>query len=151
LNGTSSIYSQNRNQDHIPIQNFQTFAIFTPGGYKGGIHEYERLIKAAKWDKEAAIKSCSWGAFQVLAEYHKEMGYLTASIFANECMVSIDAQIKLFIDFLTKLPEKKPAIKALKEKDWETFTSNYNGRAWRKTNADYPTKMANHYVQFKKT
>jgi hypothetical protein len=131
-----------------PYAKFPDICSPTRGGYEGGIHEYERLIKAAKLDKEAAIKSCSWGAFQVLAEYHKEMGYSTAASLANECMRSVDAQISLFVDFLTKLPEKRPAIKALHDKDWKTFTLYYNGGQWRTTNPDYPNTMASNYEKF---
>lgn len=119
------------------------------GGYRGGAQEYIRLIKAAKLDKEAAIKSCSWGAFQVLAEYSSQLGYSTAAEIANECMRSIDAQIDLFVKFMTKLPEKKRALKGLYEKDWATFTYYYNGSNWKKQNPTYPAKMAEFYEKFK--
>ena len=131
-----------------PYDKFPDICNPNAGGYKGELGEYERLIKAAKFDKEAAIKSCSWGAFQVLAEYYSQMGYSSASALANECMESIDAQINIFIQFLTKLPEKKPAINALKERDWETFTRYYNGKNWPKSNPDYPRKMASNYAKF---
>ncbi|HEY8101306.1 MAG TPA: N-acetylmuramidase family protein [Burkholderiaceae bacterium] len=130
-----------------PFTKFPDICNPTPGGYKGGIHEYERLIKAAKLNKEAAIKSCSWGAFQVLAEYHKEMKYLTAAEVANKCMRSIDDQIEIFIAYLTSVSHA--AKRALIRKDWVKFTAAYNGDDWDSTNPDYPGKMENYYNEFK--
>lgn len=112
-----------------------------------GIHQYERLLKAAKLNRVAALKSCSWGAFQVLAEYYISCGYSSAEDLANDCMVSVDAHVKLFLTFMKK--EKRHAIKALKEKKWEDFTYAYNGKNWKEQNPTYPTKMAEFYEKFK--
>jgi hypothetical protein len=55
----------------------------SPGGYGAPeIHQYERLIKAAELDRDAAIMSCSWGVFQVMGIYYKQFGYIF-SIRAN--------------------------------------------------------------------
>ena len=118
------------------------------GGYgPDGIHQYERLLKAAKLDKNAALKSCSWGAFQVLAEYFSSCGYASAEELANDCMSSVESHVKLFITFMKK--EKPHAIKALKEKKWEDFTYAYNGKNWKEQNPTYPSKMAEFYEKFK--
>jgi hypothetical protein len=39
-----------------------------PGGYKGGAGEYSRLEAAMTLDKEAALKSASWGLAQVMGQ-----------------------------------------------------------------------------------
>src|SRR5262249_20105306 len=38
----------------------------TPGGYVGGAGEYQRLEKAIALDRDAALKSASWGVGQVM-------------------------------------------------------------------------------------
>lgn len=121
-----------------------------PGGYSGSFGEYVRLLKAAKLDRDAAIKSASWGAFQVLAEYHEECGFATPIDLVDACMKSIDGHVKLFQGFLKK-PEKKRAIEGLREKDWEKFTTYYNGGNWRKQNGTYPATMKANYEVFSKT
>lgn len=119
------------------------------GGYgKSGIHQYERLVKAGRLNLEAAIMSCSWGAFQVLGEYWEKFGYSSAEALANDCIKSAEGQVKIFCGFLN-MPEKKPAINALKSKDWEKFTAAYNGNKWKTTNKNYPKKMAEFYEKFK--
>ena len=37
-----------------------------PGGYKGGRKEYDRLAQAIDLDRDAALRSASWGAFQIM-------------------------------------------------------------------------------------
>lgn len=136
------------NQGAHPYAKFPNICNPAPGGYgPDGVHQYERLLKAAKLDKEAAIKSCSWGAFQVLAEYYDSCGYGSATELANDCMRSVDAHAKLFLAFMKA--EKAAAIKALKEKDWVKFTRSYNGNNWRAQNPGYPAKMADYYDKFK--
>lgn len=112
------------------------------------IFQYERLVKAALLDRDAAICACSWGAFQVVAKPYIEFGYSSPSEIANACMESIEGQCRLFVSFL-KMRDKRSAIAALYNKDWEGFTSKYNGGSWRKDNPDYPKKMKNKYEEFK--
>lgn len=131
-----------------PYAKFSDICNPVPGGYGGGgIYQYERLVKAARLDRDAALESCSWGAFQVLGEYYTQCGYKSAVDMVNDCMKTIDAHMKLFEAFLKA--EKKAAIKALKNKDWEGFTSSYNGSNWQNQNPDYPGKMKDFYDQYK--
>lgn len=131
-----------------PYAKFPDICNPKPKGYSEGGSPYERFIKAATLDLDAAIKATSWGAFQVLGEYYAECGFSSPAQLADECMKSIDGHVKLFRGFLKK-PEKRAAITALKNKNWESFTAYYNGGKWRDTNPDYPEKMAAHYENFK--
>jgi hypothetical protein len=45
------------------------------GGYAQGISEYVRLEKAISLDREAALKSASWGIGQVMGFNHAIVGY----------------------------------------------------------------------------
>jgi hypothetical protein len=133
-----------------PFASFPDICNPKPGEYVGSEGEYIRLLKAAKLDRDAAIMSASWGAFQVLGEYYKECGFESPTALVDACMKSYDGHAELFRGFLRK-PEKKKAIEALKEKDWEKFTTYYNGGNWRHQNERYPEIMKGHYETFSKT
>jgi hypothetical protein len=131
-----------------PYVKFSDICSPAVGGYgPSGIHQYERLVKAANLNKQAAIMACSWGAFQVLAEYYSQCGYASSEEMANDCMKTVDAHAKLFLAFLKK--EKKAAVKALIAKDWTKFTTHYNGSNWETQNPNYPSKMAENYEKYK--
>lgn len=131
-----------------PFAAFADICNPTPGGYGAESLQYPKLVKASRLNREAAIMSCSWGAYQVMGGFWEEFGYKSAEQLANECMESVDGQMQLFRHFL-KMKDRKPAIDALKAKNWETFTYYYNGSNWRKQNPTYPDKMAKFYAQFK--
>ena len=46
--------------------------------YRGGAGEYQRLGQALALDREAALKSASWGMFQILGTNHAVVGFPTA-------------------------------------------------------------------------
>jgi hypothetical protein len=119
-----------------------------PGGYAIAEAEYARLVKAARLDRDAAIMACSWGSFQVLAEYYEHCDFKSPTELVDACMRSPDGHIALFRGFL-RMPEKKKAIEALKAKNWEQFTKYYNGGNWEKQNPDYPKQMARYYDEYK--
>lgn len=139
---------KNKKTPH-PYTKFPDICHPNPGSYgKDGVHQYVRLIQAVRLDKDAAIMSCSWGGFQVLAEYWKALGYKSVTDLVDDCMKSMDGHANLFRGFL-KMPEKKQAIAALKAKEWEKFTAYYNGGGWKKQNPTYPAKMAAFYETYK--
>ena len=45
------------------------------GGYQGGAREYERLAQAMGLDRSAALRSASWGAFQVMGDNYQTCGF----------------------------------------------------------------------------
>lgn len=106
-----------------------------PGGFgKDGQHQYERFCRAASLHMEAAAKSTSWGAFQILGEAFGECGFSSAVDFANEHMKGIDEQVKVFEAFMKNV--KPQAVKALKDRRWEDVATYYNGGGWRRKNPD---------------
>src|SRR5580698_2642849 len=47
-----------------------------PGGYgASGDHQYDRLAKAIKLDREAALRSASWGIGQIMGFHADDLGY----------------------------------------------------------------------------
>jgi hypothetical protein len=119
-----------------------------PGAYgPAGIHQYEKFVKAATLDRDAAIKSCSWGAFQILGEYFEYCDCTTPVDMANKCMESIDSQVKMFEAFMKKA--KPAAIQGLAHKKWENVASSYNGRNWKVQNPNYAKSLEKYYNEFK--
>jgi hypothetical protein len=134
-----------------PFAKFPDICKPSVGGWgASGIFQYERLIKAAKLDKNAALRSCSWGAFQVIADPYEILGYDNPSQIANECMASMDGQIKLFIGFMKMKDKEVSIIKHIKNKDWEKVASAYNGKYWKTTNPNYASDLEQHYNEEKK-
>jgi hypothetical protein len=131
-----------------PFGAFSDICNPVPGGYAIEEAEYARLVKAAKLDRDAAIMACSWGSFQVLAEYYEHCDFKSPADLVDACMRSPDGHIALFRGFL-RMPEKKKAIEALKAKNWEQFTKYYNGGNWEMQNPDYPKQMARYYDKYK--
>jgi hypothetical protein len=118
------------------------------GGFgKAGLHQYERFCRAANLDVEAAAKSTSWGAFQILGEAFEGCGFDSAVEFANEHMKGVDEQVKVFEAFMKNM--KSQAVKALKDKKWEDVATYYNGGGWRKHNPDYAKNLGDFYASFK--
>lgn len=110
-----------------------------PGGYKGGASEYDRLSRAIKLDRDAALRSASWGAFQIMGDNCKACGFADVEAFVAAMVQSEDAQLTAFVSFVksNRLDDE------LRRKDWEGFARGYNGPAFRKNN--YDSKLAAAY------
>ncbi|WP_245643795.1 N-acetylmuramidase domain-containing protein [Paraburkholderia oxyphila] len=113
----------------------------------GGLHQYEKLIRAASLDFEISIKACSWGGFQILGEYYASCGCATVFEFANKFISGTDGQVDIFILFMKNV---KPAgVRGLRERNWVNVADAYNGKGWREHNPDYANNLAKYYDQFK--
>jgi len=112
-----------------------------------GLHQYERLIKAANLDFDAALKSCSWGLFQIMGEYYRSCGCASIVEMVNANMTGVDKQAYLFTSFL--IAEKPAVIKGLKNKDWDKVAAGYNGIHWKSTNPHYAKNLEKFYNEFK--
>lgn len=100
-----------------------------PGGYLGEFSEYKRLVKAVQLDREAALKSASWGAFQILGEHFAVLNFATAEEFVKYLSKSQRNQLDIFVRACTKVnPVWK---KSLQNEDWPAFAKAYNGRNYK--------------------
>lgn len=138
-----------RLRDFTPIKSADMAAKYpdivnpTPGGYKGGLAEHERLDRAVKIDRITALESASWGAYQVLGLHWKVLGYASVQAFVNDAYTE-DGQLNIFIKFIQA---DKRLVKALKEKDWTTFARIYNGPNYAQNS--YDKKMKEAYEKFR--
>lgn len=121
---------------------------------------YLRLINAYRLDPDAALKSCSWGKFQIMGANHELCDEPSLKKFVNKMCTSNAAQIKLLAGFIRNKPRawKDPKNKklgkeislwdAVKTKNWRAMAFNYNGPAYETYH--YHTKLENAYEQYKK-
>lgn len=104
--------------------------------------QYARLDKAKKINEAAALKSASWGAFQIMGFNAGACGYATVQNFvtaqANEL-----SQLQCFANFL----KSTHLAVNLAHLDWAGFAQAYNGKQYRRNN--YDTKLASAYAKDK--
>ncbi len=110
-----------------------------PRGYVGGAGEYDRLGRAIALDRQAALKSASWGAFQILGSNHKAAGYDNVEDFCQGMCELEDRQLAAFVGFVkaNRLDDE------LRRHDWAGFARGYNGRNFRENR--YDEKLAEAY------
>lgn len=106
---------------------------------------YERLAKAYSLDKEAALKACSWGKFQLMGYNHRLCGYDSISNFIKAMCTSEKEHLSAFVQFIKSDSRLTQAVKA---KDWAAFALKYNGRGYKKNR--YDEKMKEAYETFNK-
>lgn len=111
--------------------------------YLGGVHEYKRLELAQEIDEECALKSASWGMFQIMGFNHKICGCQDVYDFVHKMSESHEKQLELMYYFMNN----SGCLKNLKEKDWAGFARKYNGPGYAQ-NA-YDQKLRNAYENFK--
>lgn len=121
--------------------------IFFPKGdkskYLGGVHEYKRLELAKEIDEECALKSASWGMFQICGFNHNLCECKDVFEFVHKMSESHANQLELMYYFM----KNSGCLSNLKEKDWAGFARKYNGPGYAQ-NA-YDQKLRNAYENFK--
>lgn len=112
------------------------------GGYTK--NEHARLEKAAKLNRREALKSASWGKFQIMGFNYSIVGFSTLQEFINAMYRSETDQLKAFVQFIksNKLDDE------LREKRWSDFARIYNGNNFHINK--YDAKMAAAYKKFSK-
>ncbi|TFY94543.1 DUF3380 domain-containing protein [Pseudomonas nabeulensis] len=85
---------------------------------------WETMATAFALDQEAALKSASWGMFQIMGFNFASCGYKTVFEFSAALKVNAGNQLKAFLGFCSKSPA---LMKAMKAKDFTGMARNYNG------------------------
>jgi hypothetical protein len=89
----------------------------------GGAHQYERLDEAIALDRAAALKSASWGKYQIMGGNFYEAGYDTVEAFVADMAECERYQLDAFVCFL----QNTGIDAALRAHDWAAFARRYNG------------------------
>ena len=105
------------------------------GGYKGGAAEYARLERAIALNRDAALRSASWGAFQIMGDNCKVAGFKDVESFVAAMVSGEPAQLDAFVNFVTN----NNLDDELRRLDWVGFARGYNGLGY-KVNK-YDTKL----------
>lgn len=110
--------------------------------YKGGAAEYGRLEQGIKLDREAALKSASWGMFQILGVNHQVAGFETVEDYVKAQLPSEGAHLDAFVGFVlgNHLDDE------LRDKRWADFARAYNGPGYKQNR--YDERMAEAYAKF---
>ena len=107
--------------------------------------QYPRLEKAKNIDEVVALKSASYGMFQVMGFNYKLAGFTDVESMVHTLSQSEKNQLEAFIHFL----KNTACYKDLKAKDWASFARHYNGSMY-KVN-QYDTKLEKAYHNSKLT
>jgi hypothetical protein len=99
--------------------------------------QYSRLYEAMVLDPEAALKSASWGLFQVMGFNHN--GWPDATSFAKAMFVSEINHLTAFFAFC----DSNGLMRHLKAQNWAAFAKAYNGPDYAVN--QYDTKLADAY------
>jgi N-acetylmuramidase/Putative peptidoglycan binding domain len=111
----------------------------TWGGYKGGAAEYDRLDEAMALDRNAALRSASWGAFQIMGNNFAECGFGSVDDFVEAMVAGEPQQLNAFVSFV----KKAGLADELTRLDWAGFARGYNGPAYKSNK--YDVKLAAAY------
>ncbi len=112
--------------------------------YKGGEKEYDRLKEAMELDRLAALKSASWGRFQIMGFNHKASGFTDVESFVKAMFKSEAEHLNAFVSFI----KSNKLDNSLKNKDWASFAKGYNGSSYKENK--YDTKLKTAYEKFSK-
>jgi len=113
------------------------------GAYGPVSKQHDRLERAAKINREAALLSASWGRFQVMGFNWQRCGMASLQDFINAIYKDEDAHLQLFTNYIriSHLDDE------LRGHDWAAFALSYNGPLYRRNR--YDVKLKNAYLKYK--
>lgn len=126
-----------------PIKSDICYPNWTRGKYGSVNAQHERLQRAVAIDRDCALKSASWGLFQVMGFNFRACGCKTLQEFINKNIESEDSQLLLFCNFVMN----SNLADELRDKKWAAFALGYNGKGYKENS--YDTKLAAAYKKYK--
>ena len=103
--------------------------------YRGGEVEYARLEEALQLDPEAALKSASWGLFQIMGFNAEKAGFANVTHMAFAMQEKEQRHLDAFVRFI----RSEGLADALVRSDFEAFAQGYNGPRYAQNR--YPQRM----------
>ncbi len=104
--------------------------------------ERDRLARAMELDETAALKSASWGKFQIMGFNHHIVGFDTVQNFVAAMETGEAAHLAAFVQYV-RTAGLTPSLRRL---DWAGFAYAYNGPDYAAN--DYDGKLALAYFGF---
>jgi hypothetical protein len=102
---------------------------------------YAQLREAHALDPAAALKSASWGRFQIMGFNHRMCGHATVEAFVTDLAQSDARHLAAFVRFILA---DRVLLNAIRSKNWALFAEKYNGPRY--AEHDYHGKMARAYA-----
>lgn len=150
------------NQNDTPTTLFEAhkFHLFTDGRFdeqhpnlsgptwdkskygKTWLAERRRLAKAIALDREAALKSTSWGRFQLMGFNYELCGYEELEVFVADMHRAEKEQLMAFVAFL----RNAGIDDELREHRWAAFAKRFNGPSYAVNK--YDQRLAAAYEKF---
>jgi len=104
--------------------------------------QHTKLAFAATLDREAALKSASWGLFQILGENYAVAGYDDLQSFINAMIRDVDGHLRALIMFIR---HNRGLLTAVRSKDFPMVAFHFNGERFKENQWD--TKIATAYAK----
>lgn len=105
---------------------------------------FPRLIRAMEINRDAALKSASWGRYQTLGSHHRILGYRSPDAMVYAFMQDEDSHLEAFVSFIivNRIDDD------LREGRYDTFFAAYNGPGYRENG--YPQAFARNLRKWEK-
>jgi hypothetical protein len=92
-------------------------------------------------DREAALKSASWGRFQIMGFNWNKCGYDSLQAFVNGMYESEEEHLRAFTEFL----KHEDLVDPLRDGRWRDFAYGYNGEDFGENN--YAERLRHAYQE----
>lgn len=112
------------------------------GGYTSG-GEWVRFKKALTLDSSAAMKSTSWGKFQIMGFNFSQCGFSSVEEFVKSMYISEREHLNAFVQFMIN---NKLHIH-LQNRDYTAFAVGYNGPAQK----GYDSKIKSAFIELNRS
>ena len=110
--------------------------------YRQGGTQWQKLERAMRLDEASAIKSASYGLFQVMGFHYKTCGYGNPKQYYDAQFTSEFEHLRCAIAFI----KSKNLDRHLRSLNWAAFAYGYNGSGYRANR--YDTKLAAAYRSY---
>lgn len=100
---------------------------------------YDEVVRACAFDRDAALRSTSWGLGQIMGDNYKLVGYASVEDMVDAAMTSEYLQLKQMLSFL----KNGGILEFLKNENWVEFARKYNGPSYAQNH--YDEKLAQSY------
>lgn len=111
------------------------------GGYGTAGAQYVRLARAIACHRGAALRSASWGMFQIMGDNFIAAGFTDIDGFVAAMMEGEDRHLAAFVSFVQARRLAQPLARG----DWRTFARGYNGPAFAQNR--YDERLADAYAR----
>jgi hypothetical protein len=116
---------------------------WVPGKYGSVSSQWNRMDRAIKINRVAALESASYGRYQVLGCNYTYCGFKSAQELLNYLHINEGNHLDVFVRFIKSMKLDDD----LRNKQWESFSKGYNGSGYKLNK--YDEKLIKAYNKFK--